>query len=193
MTASLPRAAAFAGGEVGRHATLNSNSAIHRRPRQTASFLPGPVLLLGAPGVGKGTQAQLLVASSAFRRSPPATCFAAASPGSHRTGDDGRQADGAGAAGAGRSGEQDGGGAAGRAGHGGADTSWMAFRGRWPRPTGWTALSAGDGGLPPTVAIETSVTTSSCCAGSRAADLPQSAIGSTTSTPTRRRQDEHLR
>lgn len=28
-----------------------------------AGFLPGPVLLLGAPGVGKGTQAQLLVAS----------------------------------------------------------------------------------------------------------------------------------
>ncbi len=30
-----------------------------------AEFLPGPVLLLGAPGVGKGTQAQLLMA--AFR------------------------------------------------------------------------------------------------------------------------------
>ena len=28
-----------------------------------ADFLPGPVLLLGAPGVGKGTQAQLLMAS----------------------------------------------------------------------------------------------------------------------------------
>ena len=28
-----------------------------------AGFLPGPVLLLGAPGVGKGTQAQLLMAS----------------------------------------------------------------------------------------------------------------------------------
>ena len=27
------------------------------------SFLPGPVLLLGAPGVGKGTQAQILMAS----------------------------------------------------------------------------------------------------------------------------------
>lgn len=31
-----------------------------------ASFLPGPVLLLGAPGVGKGTQAQLLVAKYAI-------------------------------------------------------------------------------------------------------------------------------
>lgn len=29
-------------------------------------FLPGPVLLLGAPGVGKGTQAQLLVAEHAI-------------------------------------------------------------------------------------------------------------------------------
>ena len=62
MTASLPRAAAFAGDEVGRHDTLNSNSASHSTAPADDSFLPGPVLLLGAPGVGKGTQAQLLVA-----------------------------------------------------------------------------------------------------------------------------------
>lgn len=37
------------------HATLQT-------PAQAdATFLPGPVLLLGAPGVGKGTQAQLLM------------------------------------------------------------------------------------------------------------------------------------
>src|SRR5580692_8421812 len=34
------------------------------KPLPNASdFLPGPVLLLGAPGVGKGTQAQLLMAT----------------------------------------------------------------------------------------------------------------------------------
>jgi adenylate kinase len=34
----------------------------HSRPAPAeAAFLPGPVLLLGAPGVGKGTQAQILV------------------------------------------------------------------------------------------------------------------------------------
>jgi adenylate kinase len=30
-------------------------------PARTEDFLPGPVLLIGAPGVGKGTQAQILV------------------------------------------------------------------------------------------------------------------------------------
>ncbi len=38
------------------------DSATQQVPAQ-ADFLPGPVLLLGAPGVGKGTQAQLLMAA----------------------------------------------------------------------------------------------------------------------------------
>lgn len=61
MTASLPRAAEFAGAAVGRHDTLNSESAPETTALADSSFLPGPVLLLGAPGVGKGTQAQFLV------------------------------------------------------------------------------------------------------------------------------------
>jgi len=46
-----------AGREV---ATLTQESA--HSPALADVFLPGPVLLLGAPGVGKGTQAQLLMA-----------------------------------------------------------------------------------------------------------------------------------
>src|SRR5215467_10592840 len=61
MTASLPRAAVFAGARAGRElVTLTSESA--HSPAQADVFLPGPVLLLGAPGVGKGTQAQNLMA-----------------------------------------------------------------------------------------------------------------------------------
>ena len=39
-----------------------STAAEHEKSPAETSFLPGPVLLLGAPGVGKGTQAQLLMA-----------------------------------------------------------------------------------------------------------------------------------
>jgi len=62
MTASLPRVAGFAGAEVGRHDTLTTNCTSDTTAPADLSFSPGPVLLLGAPGVGKGTQAQLLVA-----------------------------------------------------------------------------------------------------------------------------------
>jgi adenylate kinase len=42
---------------------LTSDTASLQIPAPAeATFLPGPVLLLGAPGVGKGTQAQLLMA-----------------------------------------------------------------------------------------------------------------------------------
>ncbi len=41
-----------------------TNSAANTEPASAdINFLPGPVLLLGAPGVGKGTQAQLLMAA----------------------------------------------------------------------------------------------------------------------------------
>ncbi|HZY63639.1 MAG TPA: adenylate kinase [Edaphobacter sp.] len=37
------------------------NATLQTVAQADATFLPGPVLLLGAPGVGKGTQAQLLM------------------------------------------------------------------------------------------------------------------------------------
>lgn len=41
---------------------MNPDSAAQPPAPADQNFLPGPVLLLGAPGVGKGTQAQLLMA-----------------------------------------------------------------------------------------------------------------------------------
>ena len=40
---------------------MTSASATHSTAPAAKAFLPGPVLLLGAPGVGKGTQAQFIV------------------------------------------------------------------------------------------------------------------------------------
>jgi adenylate kinase len=37
--------------------------SVTKQPASAGSFLPGPVLLLGAPGVGKGTQAKALMAA----------------------------------------------------------------------------------------------------------------------------------
>jgi adenylate kinase len=42
---------------------LTTDSAIHSTAPADGDFLPGPVLLLGAPGVGKGTQAKALMAA----------------------------------------------------------------------------------------------------------------------------------
>ncbi len=41
---------------------MTTSTSAHIPAPADTSFLPGPVLLLGAPGVGKGTQAQILVA-----------------------------------------------------------------------------------------------------------------------------------
>ena len=40
---------------------MTQTSELHPTALAGNDFLPGPVLFLGAPGVGKGTQAQLLV------------------------------------------------------------------------------------------------------------------------------------
>ena len=55
MTASPRRAAAPADGGAGSRAVADASH------QSEPSFVPGPILLLGAPGVGKGTQAQILM------------------------------------------------------------------------------------------------------------------------------------
>ena len=62
--ASPPRAAVYAAARAGREVTtLTKEPALKATPAPAKDFLPGPVLLLGAPGVGKGTQAKALMAA----------------------------------------------------------------------------------------------------------------------------------
>jgi adenylate kinase len=64
--ASLRSRAGFAAAGAGREVPTLTNDQIATNKENPAraekAFLPGPVLLLGAPGVGKGTQAQILMA-----------------------------------------------------------------------------------------------------------------------------------
>src|ERR1700677_1398807 len=63
--ASPPRAVASAAARAGKEASPLTTSSASERETAPAdkNFLPGPVLLLGAPGVGKGTQAKALMAA----------------------------------------------------------------------------------------------------------------------------------
>ena len=174
MTVSLPRAAAFAGEEVGRHDTLNSDIRIHTTAPADGSFLPGPVLLLGRP-------------RQSVRAPRPSFCVASFGIPQISTGDLLRQH---------RRDRTELGlmaeelmklgqlvpddlvnqmvaGAPVRAGHCGADTSWMAFPARWPRPNGWMRISARRNGcLPPMVAINSDVDEDASAAPDHGARAP---------------------
>ncbi len=60
MTASRRSPAAFVAGRAGRRRALTEANSFEQ-DTSSADFAPGPVLLLGAPGVGKGTQAKVLM------------------------------------------------------------------------------------------------------------------------------------
>lgn len=66
--ALAPNPAASVAVRAGRNLRHLNPSTVFEPPTAPAgkTFLPGPVLLLGAPGVGKGTQAQILMADFAI-------------------------------------------------------------------------------------------------------------------------------
>ena len=180
MTAFLRGAAAFAEGKPG-----NAVCNYFREPdRDTASkTVPGPILLLGAPGVGKGLRPKSWSSRGRFPRFRPETCCA-------RTWTQGPQL-------ASWPGSQCSGGSwfpttwlttwwpggcRSRIPHGA--TFWTGIRGHWARPTGSTGIWQPKGEPCPWLLSASMWAIISYCVGLRAAESALSARPYITSTQT---------
>ena len=118
----------------------SSVSSVGQKAGKTESkTLPGPILLLGAPGVGKGTQAKELVKLWGIPQISTGDLLRANVAQGTPLGKVAKEIMGRGRAGSRFAGQRDGGGPAARSPTPPTATFWTAFRAPWGRPAGWTA------------------------------------------------------